>query len=217
MLPAGILNLQLDQILMATWLPSEMLGLYTISAAWSGLLAPVFGALGSVIFPQLAAAEDADVRRGLIGRSLRAAMLVVVLLGLGLAAVTPVLLPLLFGQAFARAVPAALILIAGGMILSMNTVFGEILRGVGAPRWPLLSQLAALPVTVVLLITLLPRWSLVGAGLSSVAAYLTAAIVCVVGIRRWSGLSSRTLLVPTTAEVSMLTSTVRDLWSRSRR
>jgi len=217
MVPVGVLNLQLDQMLMAAWLPSEALGLYAIGVSWSGLLAPVLGALGSVIFPQLAAVEDPDVRRSLVGRSLRAAVLLVIVLGVGLAAVTPVLLPLLFGRAFTSAVPAALILIAGAMVLSMNTVFGEILRGLGEPRWPLLSQLAALPVTVVLLVVLLPRWSLVGAGVSSVATYLTAAVVCVVGIRRGCGLSTRTLLVPTAADLSMLKTTVLQMWWRKRR
>lgn len=216
MVPVSVLNLQLDQMLMAAWLPSEALGLYAISVSWSGLLAPVLGALGAVIFPQLAAVEDPEVRRNLVGRSLRAAVLLVIILGVGLAAITPVLFPMLFGRAFTSAVPAALILIGAGMVLSMNTVFGEILRGLGEPRWPLLSQLAALPVTVVLLLVLLPRWSLVGAGLSSVAAYLTAAVVCLVGIRRGCGLSSRALLVPTAADLSMLKTTVLQMWWRKR-
>jgi len=212
--PVGMVNLQLDQMLMAAWLPSEELGLYAISVSWSGLLSPVLSALGLVIFPQLAAVTDPEMRRSLVGRSLRGAVLIVICLGIGLAAATPVLLPLLFGRSFTRAVPAALILIAAGMILSVNTVLGDILRGVGAPRWPLVSQFAALPVTVVLLVTLLPRWSLVGAGLSSLAAYLTAGIVCVMGTRMETGLSIRVMLIPTAADLSMLKTTLHQMWRR---
>ena len=80
----------------------------------------------------------------------------------------------------------------------------------------LIGQLAALPVTVVLLVVLLPRWSLVGAGVSSLAAYLTAGIVCVMGIRAESGLSIRAMLIPTAADLSMLKVTLRQMWQRRR-
>lgn len=196
MVPAGLLNLQLDQMLMAAWLPSADLGLYIIAGSWSGLMNPVFGALGSVVFPTLAAARDRDTQRILIGRSLRSAVLVVTLLGCGLAAVTPVLLPLLFGRSYAPAVGPALVLIGAAMFLNIGALGHEVLRGVGAPRWPMFSQLTALPVTVTLLALLLQRWSIFGAAVSSLGAYAVILAVSLWGIRRTVDLPLKDMLRP---------------------
>ncbi|HEX2659003.1 MAG TPA: polysaccharide biosynthesis C-terminal domain-containing protein [Polyangia bacterium] len=217
MIPAGLLNLQLDQMLMAAWLPSRVLGLYAVSVSWSGLLSPAFSALGSIVFPTLAAAHDRAAQRSLVGRSFRLAVILVILLGIGLALVTPLLIPLFFGKAFGPAVPTALLLVLAGMVLSLNNLSGEILRGLGAPRWPLFSQLAGLPVTVILLVVLLPRWSLVGAAVASLASYLVAGFVCIVGIRRTCDLSTRELLVPGRSDGLMILSAARGVLVRFER
>jgi O-antigen/teichoic acid export membrane protein len=209
MIPAGLLNLQLDQLMMAAWLPSKLLGLYAVSVSWSGLMSPAFSALGSMIFPALAATSDPEAQRAMVARTLRLAVLVVILLGIGLATVTPILLPLFFGRSFAPAVPTALMLVAAGMALNLNNLCGEVLRGLGVPRWPLYSQLAALPVTVTLLVLLLPRWTIFGAAVSSLAAYLVALAVCIAGLGRTCRLTARELLLPTRADPMVLWAVAR--------
>jgi O-antigen/teichoic acid export membrane protein len=217
MAPAGMLNLQLDQMMMAAWLPSQMLGLYAVSVSWSGLLSPAFGALGHVIFPTLAATHDLQAQRVLVGRSFRMAVVVVLILGGGLAAVTPILLPMFFGRSFALAVPAALVLVVAGMILSLNNLSGEVLRGLGVPRWPLFGQFAALPATVILLVLLLPRWTIVGAAVSSVIAYAVAGYVCLVGICRTCGANLGELLIPRRTDYLVLLGAARGVLARFRR
>jgi O-antigen/teichoic acid export membrane protein len=214
MIPAGLLNLQLDQMLMAAWLPSDRLGLYAIGTSWSNLMSPVFGALGSVVFPKLAAVRDREGQGALIGRSFRLAVLVVAILAIGLAGLTPFMLPMLFGHSFAAAVPAALVLVVAVAVLNLGNLGGEVLRGIGAPRWPLFSQLAALPVTIVLLCVLLPRWSVLGAAVSSLAAYAVALAVLMYGIRRLSGLTPRDLLMPRREDIATLLSLGRGVISR---
>jgi O-antigen/teichoic acid export membrane protein len=216
MVPAGLLNLQLDQMVMAARLPSQVLGLYAVGVAWSGLISPAFGALGSIIFPTLAAARDVDLQRALVGRSLRLAVIVVVVLGVGLAGVTPVLFPLFFGKSYLPAVPTVLILVAASMVLSLNNLCGEMLRGLGVPRWPLYSQIAALPVTVVLLVVLLPRWGMAGAAVASLGAWLVAGCVCILGIRRTCRLSTRDLLLPARADYLTILAAVRGILVRAK-
>jgi O-antigen/teichoic acid export membrane protein len=208
MIPAGLLNLQLDQLMLAAWLPSRLLGLYAVGVSWSALISPVFNALGSVIFPTLAAAQDAEGQRAIVGRAFRLAVLVVVVLGVGLAALTPLLLTLLFGSSFRAAVPSALVLIGASMVLNLNNLGGEVLRGLGVPRWTLYSQLLALPVTIVSLVLLLPRLSIVGAGISSVLAYLVVGIVSIVGVGKTCRMSA-TDLFPRKADLVDLLRLVR--------
>ena len=204
MVPAGLLNLQLDQMLMAAWLPSAELGLYVIGVSWSGLLAPVFGAFGSVVFPTLAAVHDRATQRVVVARAFRRAVLLVIILGAGLAAVTPFILPLLFGRSFKAVIPSALVLVGAAVILNLGNLSGEVLRGLGVPRWPLYSQFAALPVTVILLVVLLPRWSVLGAALSSVFSYAVVLAVSVSGIRQTIGLTLREMLVPRREDAASL-------------
>jgi len=204
MIPAGMVNLQMDQMLMAAWLPSKVLGLYAVSVSWTSMLSAVFGALGPVLFPALAATQDPAEQRALVARSFRLGIIAVLVLGAGLAAVTPLLLPLFFGRAFAPAVPAALILVAAAVVLNLVNLTGEILRGLGLPRWPLFGQVAALPVTVVLLIVLLPRWTIVGASIASLLAYTVTGIVCVAGIVKTRDIPARQLLLPTAEDVRAL-------------
>jgi len=214
MIPAGMLNLQLDQMMMAAWLPSKLLGLYAVSVSWSGLMSAAFSAVGSIVFPTLAAAGEMSVRRALVARSMRAAVILAILLGAGLALVTPLLLPLFFGREFVPAVPVALLLIVAGVVLNLNNLCGEVLRGLGVPRWPLFSQLAALPVTVILLIVLLPRWSIMGASVSSLLAYLVAGFVSIVGIMKTCDVSARELLLPRRSDFMVFYDTLQGLLKR---
>jgi O-antigen/teichoic acid export membrane protein len=204
MIPAGMVNLQMDQMLMAAWLPSKVLGLYAVSVSWTSMLSAVFGALGPVLFPALAATRDPEAQRALVARSFRLGIIAVLVLAGGLALVTPVLLPLFFGREFAPAVPAALILVGASIVLNLDNLAAEILRGLGAPRWPLFGQVAALPVTIVLLVVLLPRWTIVGASVASLIAYAVTGIVCVGGIARICQIPLRELLLPTAADVRTL-------------
>lgn len=215
MIPAGLLNLQLDQMLMAAWLPSDRLGLYAVGTSWSNLMSPVFGALGSVVFPKLAAVRDPEVQRAMIGKSFRLAVLVVAILAIGLAALTPIVLPLLFGRSFGAAVTAALVLVVAAAVLNLGSLGAEVLRGIGAPRWPLFSQLAGLPVTIVLLCVLLPRWSVLGAAVSSLAAYAVVLAVSLTGVRRLVGLTMRDLLMPRREDIAALVSLGRGVISRT--
>lgn len=204
MIPAGVVNLQLDQLVMAAWFPSAMLGLYAVSVSWSSLMSPVFSALGATLFPALAAVDDPAVRRNLVAPALRSSVALGVVLGAGLALITPLLIPFFFGARFAPAIPTALILIAAGVALNLVGLCGEMLRGLGAPRWPLYGQLAATPVTVAVMALLLPSIGMAGAAIASVLAYSTAAYVNVLGISRCCSLPMGELLIPRRADVARI-------------
>jgi len=214
MIPAGVVNLQLDQLVMAAWFPSAMLGLYAVSVSWSALMSPLFTALGAALFPALAAVDDPAERQRMVAPALRSSVAVGAVLGAGLALVTPLLIPLFFGARFAPAVPTALILVAAGVALNVVSLCGELLRGLGAPRWPLYGQLAALPVTVGVMALLLPLIGMAGAAVASLLAYSTAAYVNVLGISRCCGLPLRELLIPRRSDVARLASHLKALVAR---
>jgi len=172
MVPVGSLNMQLDQLLMASLFPSRELGLYAISVSWSSLSSPAFSALATVIFPNLAATESAEVHRRTVIKTFRLSFILGALIVTCHVLATPIFIPLFFGRAFAPAIAAAMVLAAANICLSIAGLSGEVLRGLGRPRGPLYAHVFALPITAGMLYLLLPRLGILGAALASLVAYL---------------------------------------------
>ena len=201
-------NLRLDQALMAAFLPASTLGLYAVSVSWSGALAPVTSAIAAVLFPRLASTGSGVVTDAL-GKGLRLAVLISVAGTVALGALTPFALPILFGAPFGQAAPAAIVLVVAAAFAAVNGVLEECLRGLGGVRWPLLGQLAAVPVTIVLLIVLLGPLGLMGAAVASLVAYATTTVVYSIGVTRISGRTVRDLFVPRPEDLRTLFAGVR--------
>jgi O-antigen/teichoic acid export membrane protein len=168
------LNLRLDQLVMIALLAPESVGLYAVAVAWGGAAQPLATVLAYAAVPALAAAHDGPRRARLLYRS--GAIVSIVASALVLA-VTPWLLPLIFGTEFRGAISAALIMVAAGAITGMNAVGGECLRGLGRPRGVLVAECAGLAVTGVAVPVLVPLWGIVGAAVASFASYAAIFLV----------------------------------------
>jgi O-antigen/teichoic acid export membrane protein len=199
-----ILNLRLDQMVMAAVLPARELGLYVVAVAWSNAVMPLLGAIGAVTCPAVASAPDPEeAARRFAAGSRVTAMLAVVLCTISLA-VTPKMVVLLFGPEFHGAVATALVLVPAGAILGFNVVLQEGLRGIGKPYEVLRAELAGVGVTAVALAAMLHRMGTMGAALASVFGYLTIAIVLLFSARRYTEISFQRLLIPSAVEVRSL-------------
>ena len=178
-----ILNLRLDQMLMAALLPVQTLGLYVVAVTWSNAVTPLPHALANVLFPQTASKGDPAARHQVFATAIRLAVLSAGSVALAVAVVTPWLLPLLFGGAFAAAIPAALVLVGAAAIAAVNLVLEEGLRGLGRPAVVLWAELGGLVVTAIALLVLLGPLGIMGAALASVLGY-SAVLVTLVGASR---------------------------------
>jgi O-antigen/teichoic acid export membrane protein len=199
----NVLNLRLDQMLMAAFLPNRDLGLYVVAVSWSQLPAPALLALGTVLFPRVAAAEDAS-QVDLAARGMRMGTLLSVGLGLATLPLTPIAIPLLFHGDYRDAIPVALILVIAAAASSTNTIQQEAIRGLGKPSLVLRSQLYGLAVTVVALGALLGRFGIIGAAIASFLGYLTIAVSLAVQGAHLTGLPIRSLIVPQRGDVRAL-------------
>ena len=204
-----MLNLRLDQLLMAAFLPAALLGQYAVAVAWSGAMAPILQGLGSVLFPRVASQHSREDQIALLATGARVTMLIGTLAGIALLVVTAAGIRIVFGAPFAPAIPSALILVVAGIIAGLNGVLEEGARGLNAPSIVLWAELAGLFGTAVGLFALLRPLGIVGAALASVAGYIVTLIVLALGLCRLSGLNARALLVPTSAEVQALRRALR--------
>lgn len=166
-----MLNLRLDQLIMASFLPARSLGFYVTAVSWSFAASSIFSALSQVLFPQISSLSTLDQKKRTVSRSILVSSLLGILLTALLFVLTPILVPLLFGSSYRPAIPVALLLVVASWFGNMNFVLESVLRGLGKPRKVLLAELIGLVITVVLLYLLLPKYEIMGAGIASLAAY----------------------------------------------
>lgn len=209
-----MLNLRLDQMLMAALLPAHTLGLYVVAVTWSNAVTPFPNALANVLFPRTAAQAIQEDRHRVFAKGIRLAVLSTVSVAAVVFVVTPWVLPMLFGAAFAAAIPAALIMVGASAIASVNMVLEEGLRGLGRPVIVLWAELCGLAVTVVALLILLRPLGIVGAALASVCGYSAVLVTLVVASRTLTHYAPMALLRPGWAEIEQVRRASRRLLER---
>ncbi|NBV54737.1 MAG: hypothetical protein EBR79_03385 [Proteobacteria bacterium] len=147
-----LLGQRFDQFVVLAVLNTTALGYYSIALAVGQMFATLQQTVGTVLLPYLAgSARDGRNPALLFGSALRVSLALsaagVTVLGLML----PWLLPLLFGQAFAPAISAAIILLAAYALSGLHTAFIDGFRGIGLPNLPLWSEWLAFACKAVVL------------------------------------------------------------------
>jgi len=197
-------NLRLDQVLMAAWLRPRELGLYVVAVNASSLVSLVSTAVRMVSVPSIAQLEGSGARMSLVGSTFREYWIVSLFGTLVLAILLPYALPVFFGSPFSPAVAPAEVLLVASFALGAKDVLSGAAQALGDPWLGSRAELVSLPVTVVLLFVLIPRDGIMGAAISSLAAYATQLAVTVVGFRVRHGLATADLLLPNRRDLAAL-------------
>ncbi len=204
-----MLNMRMDQLVMAAFLPARNLGLYVVAVTWSTIMSPILTAVGMVLFPQVASMGSQQAQIEMVAAVSRLSAGVSALLALALALATPLGLPLLFGQDFRPAVLSAVILVGAGAISNVNQVLEEGSRGLGYPVFSLRAEVGGLVATGIGLWFLLPSLEIVGAALASVLGYSTVTALLLWQLKRNFGLRPGRYLAPSGTDWNMLISAAR--------
>jgi O-antigen/teichoic acid export membrane protein len=196
---ANLATTRIDQVLVAAFISPSALGLYAIAATVSGLPLALGNAIGArAVGDMSTGTEVVDVER--TAALSRVNLLLAIVCCGGLAIVAPVMVPLLYGPAFAGAVVPLLLLLPGIVFLAMSGIADSCLTVMGRPGANSWAQLVGLVVTAAGLALLLPRFGIAGAAITSSAAYGSRYGVQWQILRR-KGLSG---LVPGRADVVVL-------------
>jgi O-antigen/teichoic acid export membrane protein len=178
------LNWRLDQLMMAALLEPKMLGLYVVAVAWGNVAAPLLAAVGPVLFPRISALENSEQRTNYLMKVIRYNVVGVLGLTAIVFALTPFMIPLLFGKPYESAIPTALVLVIAGAFQSINQTLSDGLRGAGQPRNILVAELTGLVITLVSLPLLLQILSILGAAIASLLAYSTTTLTLAIAVTR---------------------------------
>ncbi len=180
---AALVASQIDRIVLLLAFPDVAVGHYVV--AWtfaaSGLSA-VTSAVSFVLIPYLTNEADRERARALLALALRRTAL---FLYFGVAAsvlVTPWLLPLLFGKAFADAVPIAVLLLFTVVPLTLRQTIVRCLQGFGEARIAVTSEFV---VTVAFVLASMGLLRILGLTLEALA--MSTVVANLVGLA-WSAI-----------------------------
>jgi O-antigen/teichoic acid export membrane protein len=190
------LTLRFDQMVLAAFLAPQALGLYAVAVAWSNAMGPVLSGVGYVIFPMVAAQQDSAGQRAMLGHGTRLGVALALPAALALGALAPIAIPHLFGQDYAAAVPASLVLVLAAAVANTNGILRDGARGLGATGAVLVSEIVGLVAGILALALLLKPWGIIGASVAALTGYTAGTVSLLVAIRRRTGSTVGELLVP---------------------
>jgi O-antigen/teichoic acid export membrane protein len=200
----AFLVLRSDLMLVQGYLGSASTGVYSIAVQFADLLLVLPVAIGTLLFPRVAAAPSSESAVFTASVS-RHAVLAVTAACAAIALAIPWAIPLLFGDAFAGSVPCLWILLPGVWCMAVQGILANDLAGRDYPAFLPWMWLVLLVVNVGLNLALLPRMGIAGAALSSTVAYaLSLVLVARHWLRRFPEVPPRSLFFLDRDEIATL-------------
>ena len=201
---ADFATLRMDQLLLGGLASSTAIGLYFVAVRLSEITAVLASSVGDAVMPEVAAAKHGDRADNLLARSLRLTVYthLIVLVPLWLAA--PHILRIVYGPSFSAAGGTFRILLVASVVLTAGGIAVSGLNGFGHPGLSTIARVSSAVVTVVALLTLLPRFGIAGAAMASLLGYSVMMIVAFIALMHqrersmWSYLKPRTSDLPIT-------------------
>ena len=200
-------SLQLDLAALVLLSSSYETGLYAVALA-GAMVVRAHGISFGMVALRAVGAEPTATQCPTAARMIRLAVFATAATAVLVALTAPVLVPLVFGQAFAPAVPTLQILALGAWAASVRQVAGDCLRGLGRPSAPSYAELGSLAVAMPALAILVPSLGASGAAVAATGAYLTALAACTVALRR-SGIRVADMFLPKRTDLLHLRSAIR--------
>lgn len=182
---SGIILLRIDQALIAPLSSAAELGYYAVAVAIAEAPLFVTAAARNVIFAADSSERD-DARLATTARLITA---LVALGALVLAALSPWLVPALFGAEFGAAVPVTLVLLLAMVAGTPGSFAGSGLSSRGRPGLRSTSLVIACLVNVAVLVWLVPSWGALGAAVAGLVGNVVAANLNLVWLRHYFGVS----------------------------
>ena len=161
----GTLSGQIGQVLVVGLLTPANMGLYTVALSLSRMLNLFQSSVITVLLPK-AAARPIDEICLLTGRAARISLVLTLLIAAILAIGSPALLQLLYGSEFVQAVNVLRILLLEVVLSSTTWILAQTFMAAGRPGVVTILQGIGFGLNVPLRLVLIPRYGLVGAGVS---------------------------------------------------
>jgi O-antigen/teichoic acid export membrane protein len=187
---SNLFSLQLDTILVVSFLNTEAAGIYVVAAAFANGQSSLGDALGITSFAVLSNERNTGSRGKIITETFRQSALVSCGAGLILACLIPFLLVPLFGFEFSRAVWPAVVLALAASVLASANILNQGLRGAGRPHAGLTSQLIGTGVMALAALFFLGPFGLMGMAFAVLMSACAQLLVMIAAAANWLRISA---------------------------
>jgi O-antigen/teichoic acid export membrane protein len=200
---ADFATLRMDQLLLGGLASSTAIGLYFVAVRLSEITAILASSVADAVMPEVAAEQQTERADNLLARSLRLTVYshLAVLLPLWIAA--PHILRFVYGESFGAAGGTLRILLVASVVLTAGGIAISGLNGFGHPGLSTIARVTSAVVTVIALLTLLPRYQIAGAALASLMGYSVMMIVAFLGLMRERDRSFWSYMRPRTSDIRL--------------
>lgn len=197
-------NVRLDQLLLSLFAAASSLGVYVVGVTYANVLLTLPASAALMMLPQIVRRHGEGASRACVERWYRRLLWATLLTAVALGSTSMVLIPTLFGSAFAAAASLMVLLVPAAVVLGMNQILTTAFRGVGRPEIGSASEVIGVVVTVAALAALLPRYGIYGAAAASLVAYGASHAYLMRQAHAVFGTNVRSLWVPTGEDLAML-------------
>ncbi|MFT5485884.1 MAG: O-antigen/teichoic acid export membrane protein [Paracoccaceae bacterium] len=172
----AIVSRRIDIVVVTVLLSSAELGLYVAAGALAGLPMIATVTMNMLVFPKIATAAEQEAKRAILGRYLRATLILLLPATVGMIAIAPYLVRWAFGAAFADATDAVRIILLAGIPYTFKISITTYLRASDRMALVNKAELIGMIVSAIALVTLVPLFGIVGAASAQLIAALAPPI-----------------------------------------
>lgn len=211
---AALFNYRLDQFLVAAFVSRAGVGHYTVSVGLAESVWWISSAVAVVLLPRLTSMtkEDAEDLTPVVTRN---TLFISIFAAIGLVAVSPIAIKVLFGDEFYPEALWPLVLLMPGIIAASATrVLGSYLFSQGKIIYNTYATFIALGATIALDLALIPLLEVEGAAIASSIAYVLALIATLHWYRITSGRPLSEALIWRPDDIGYYTRVLRRLRGR---
>jgi len=181
-----LLNYRLDQYLVLVLVNAAGVGIYAVGVQLSQSIWFFANAIATVLIPRLTASDSDDAAR-MAPMLCRNTLFVSALAALAIGVLSPLFVPVVFGDDFSDSVRPLLWLLPGTVALSGSKILTGYIFSQGRPGLNSLITIGSLVVTIVADLALIPPFGVSGAAVASTLAYGAHFGLTLLAYRRLSG------------------------------
>jgi O-antigen/teichoic acid export membrane protein len=205
---ATFFSYRLDVFVVNYFLDATQVGLYALGVMVSEAMWQVPGVVSVALCPRTAKTIGAGAEN-FTSMIIRQVFFATLAVGVLIALVAPLAVPLIFGARFTPSVPVIWWILPGTVALSVSKVICADLTGRGLNTHTAISSYIGLTCTLILDLALIPKMGIQGAALASSLAYSSGTVYLFLIVRRELNATVRELLVPTPGDLQPY----RTLWA----
>jgi O-antigen/teichoic acid export membrane protein len=208
-----LLNYRLDAYIILVLANATAVGLYATGVSLSEGLWFIANSAAVVLVTNLTAGDEEYVKR-MTPLVCRSTILVTTAAAIGAAAVSPFIIPFVFGSDFDGAVVPFLCLLPGTVALSGGKILSAYVFSRGKPAINAAIAVVTLVVTVVADVILIPLMDVTGAAIGATIAYTVSLALTAIAYRRLSGASILNALLPHPSDAGIAIDALRGIRGR---